>query len=132
MSSAKVAIGCGLSALVLSACGSTAKPVAGTISPTVTTVGHAKLDDPRNRHLACLRESKIPYSKVGRTWLQLGTAPSGPIVNFWPTPGGAQQAQMSGDVPNAEVIGNALLYPKQAADSMLGAIETCLSSGVKG
>jgi hypothetical protein len=132
MSFAKVAIGCGLAALVLSACGSTAKPAAGTIPPTVTVVGHAKVDDPRNRHLPCLLQGKIPATKVGRTWLQLGSPPAGPVVNFLPTPGGAQQAQISAEAQNAEVIGSALLYPKQAPDGMLGAIETCLSHGVKG
>lgn len=132
MSSAKVAVGCGLSALALSACGSSAKPVAGTISPTATTIGHAQIDDPRTKHITCLREHKLAAVKVGRTWIQIGSRPSGPVANFTPTPGSAQQAQISGQVTSAEVIGSALLYPKGAPDDQLKVIEDCLAEGVKG
>ncbi len=90
------------------------------------------MDDPRTRHLTCLRAHKLPVTPVGRTWLQIGTPPSGPRVNFTPTPGAAQEAQISGSVQGAEVIGSALLYPDQASDSLLKTVEDCLAEGVTG
>ena len=65
MSSAKLAIACGFCALVLSACGATNNPEAGAISPTATTAGRAKLDDPRTMHVECLQQAKIPVTEVG-------------------------------------------------------------------
>jgi hypothetical protein len=129
---AKVAIAGGLSALVLSACGNTAKPVAGTIPPTATSAGRALVDDPRMKHVTCLVQHKIPVTEVGRTWLQVGSAPAGPLVNFEPTPGAAQEQQISGQAQGAEVIGSALLYPKSGSDKLLQVIESCLAEGVKG
>jgi hypothetical protein len=132
MSFAKVAIGCGLSALLLSACGSTAKPVAGTIPPTATKAGHAQVDDPRTKHIECLVDHKVPATKVGKSWVQIGVGTGGPIVKFMPTPGAAQEAQISGSDQGAEAIGSALLYPKQASDRLLQVIEDCMALGVKG
>jgi hypothetical protein len=131
MSSAKLAIACGFVAVVLSACGATSNPEAGTISPTATTAGRAKLDDPRTTHVTCLRDAKIPVTEVGRTWLQIN-APGDPKVNFASTPGGAQWLQIDSQVQGAEVIGTALLYPERASDSLLTTIENCLDDGVKG
>jgi hypothetical protein len=132
MSFAKVAVGCGLSALALSACGTSANPVAGTIPPTASSAGHAQIDDPRTTHVTCLRQHRVAVAEVGRTWLQIGSPPSGPIVNFTPTPGSAQQAQISGQDGGAEVIGSALLYPQRAPDTLLQVVEDCLAQGVKG
>jgi hypothetical protein len=132
MSSAKLAIACALAAVVLSACGTKTNPMAGTISPTATTEGHAKIDDPRAAHVKCLREERIPVTEVGQTVLQVGASPSGPTVRFDPTPGAAQEDQIDGQVTGAEVIGSALLFPNQASDLLLGKIETCLAQGVKG
>ncbi len=132
MSSAKVAVGCTLVAALLAGCGNSAKPIAGTIPPTATTEGHARIDDPRTKHLTCLREHDVPVFKVGETWLQIGTPPAGPRVNFLPTPGAAQYAQISGQVEGAEAIGSALLYPDQAGDHELKIIEDCIAEGVSG
>jgi hypothetical protein len=132
MSSAKLAIACALAAVVLSACGTQTKPAAGTISPTVTSEGHAKIDDPRTKHVECLRQENIPVTEVGETGLQIGTPPSGPTVRFDPTPGSAQHDQIGGQVTGAEVIGSALLFPNQASDELLGKVETCLAQGVAG
>jgi hypothetical protein len=132
MSSLKVLVCCGFAAVALSACGSTAKSVAGAIPPTATSEGHAKIDDPRAKHVACLQQQKIPVAEVKRTWLQIGAPPSGPIVQFDPTPGAAQEAQISGRAQGAEVIGSSLLYPMQASDKELSVIEKCLALGVKG
>ena len=131
MSSAKVAIACGLSAVVLSACGATSNPEAGTISPTATTAGRAKLDDPRTTHVRCLQQANIPVTEVGRTWLQIN-APGSPKVLFSTTPGAAQALQIDSQVQGAEVIGSSLLYPGQASDQLLTTIENCLDQGVKG
>jgi hypothetical protein len=132
MSSAKLAIACALAAVVLSACGIKSNPTAGTISPTATKEGHAKIDDPRNIHIRCLKQDKIPVVKVGQTDLQIGTPPGGPTVQFAPTPGAAQHDQIDGAVTGAEVIGSALLFPNQASDQLLGRVETCLAQDVTG
>ncbi len=131
MSCAKLAIACGFVAVVLSACGAKSNPAVGTISPTAGSAGHAKLDDPRTKHAACLRQHKLPVTDVGRVWLQIN-APGSPKVLFTPTPGAAQAVQIDGQDPGAEVIGSALLYPEQAPDSELNTIEDCLDVGVKG
>ncbi len=132
MSSAKLAIACALAAVVLSACGTKTNPMAGTISPTATTEGHAKIDDPRTKHAECLRQEKIPVTDVGQSGMQIGKPPTGPYVRFVATPGAAQSAQIDGTVTGAEVIGSALLFPNQASDELLGKVETCLAVGVTG
>jgi hypothetical protein len=132
MSSAKLAIACALAAVVLSACGTRTNPPAGSISPTATTEGHAKIDDPRTKHIKCLKQDKIPVAAVGQTAIQIGAAPGGPYVRFVATPGAAQAAQISGSVTGAEVIGSALLFPNQGSDELLSKIETCLAQGVSG
>jgi hypothetical protein len=131
MSSAKLAIACGFVAVVLSACGATSNPEAGTISPTATTAGRARLDDPRTTHVKCLQQAKVPVTEVGRTWLQIN-APGSPKVQFASTPGAAQGLQIDSQVQGAEVIGSSLLYPEQASDQLLTTIENCLAQGVKG
>jgi hypothetical protein len=132
MSSPKLALACLPAVLVLAACGTKSNPPAGSISQTATTAGHARLDDPRPKHVACLRDHNIPVQDVGQTGLQIGTPPTGPTVQFTPTPGAAQADQIRGRAPGAEVIGSALLYPNQAPDTLLSQVETCLAKGVKG
>jgi hypothetical protein len=105
---------------------------AGTISPNATSEGHARIDDPRTKHVACLRQHRLPVIEVGRTWLQVGSAPAGPRVQFEPTAGAAQESQITGSVPGAEVIGSALLFPDQASDQELKVVEDCLAQGVSG
>lgn len=119
-------------AAVLSGCGSTAKPLAGTIRPGTTSAGHAQVDDPRAKHLTCLLQHGVPARSVGSTTIQIGALPAGPTVEFTPTPGSAQALQIDGQVQGAEVIGSALLYPHQASDDQLAPIESCLGIGVKG
>ncbi len=132
MSCAKVAVACALAAGLVAGCGNTAKPTAGSIPPTATSEGHARIDDPRIKHLTCLREHKLPVAEVGRTWLQIGPPGSGPRVNFQPTPGSAQEAQIANREQGAEVIGSALLFPDGAPDDELQVIEDCLAQGVSG
>jgi hypothetical protein len=130
MSSAKLAVAVALAALSLSACGSTAKPVAGT--PQAAIKSRQGVDDPRTKHLKCIRQDHLVVVPVGATGLQVGTPPSGPTINFEATPGAAQALQLEGKVTGAEVIGSALLYPNQASDSELQQVEDCLAVGVTG
>jgi hypothetical protein len=132
MSLAKLAGACALLALVLSACGTSSKPVAGSAAVVGKRAGRGVVDDPRTKHLKCLREHQIPAVKVGQTKLQIGTAPGGPTVVFAPTPGAAQRDQIEGQVVNSEVIGSALLAPNQASDRELKVVEDCLAQGVNG
>jgi hypothetical protein len=130
MPSAKLALVVGLSAVSLSGCGIAAKPVAGT--PKAVTTNHKAVDDPRKAHAQCLQAEHIPVTEFSGTWMQIGSKPSGPTVHFLPTPGAAQDAQISGQVESAEVIGSALLYPNQAPDGLLQKVESCVAQGVKG
>lgn len=130
MSSAKPVLSCLLAAISLSACGIAAKPEVG--SPGAQSRSLSGIDDPRGTHIACLQAEHIPVTTFGRVWMQIGTKPTGPTVQFTPTPGAAQEDQISGRVTNAEVIGAALLYPNQASDSLLGKVEACMAQGVKG
>ncbi len=137
MPSAKLAAAIVLSALSLSACGITSKPEAGT--PKAIANGHKGLDDPRTKHTACLTQEHIPFTLKQRTVagkalpsFQVETAPSGPTVSFEPTPGDAQGVQIQGEAQGAEVIGSALLYPNQAPDGLLSAVEGCVAKGVSG
>ncbi|MFL5861007.1 MAG: hypothetical protein ACJ780_09540 [Solirubrobacteraceae bacterium] len=137
MPSAKLAAAIGLSALSLSACGITSKPEAGT--PKAIANGHKGLDDPRHKHIACLRQQHVPFHLEQRTVagkvlpsFQVGTASSGPTVSFEPTPGDAQGVQIQGEAQGAEVIGSALLYPNHATDDLLSRVESCVATGVSG
>ncbi len=141
MSSAKryarrgpAAIALGAVALALSACGSTTKPIAGSAASLRAGAAgvHAKIDDPRLRHLACLQQHKLPVSEPGPTEIQVGPAGVGPLIAFTPTAGNAQADQIEGKDPGAEVIGSALLYPNQGSESELQTVETCTALGVSG
>jgi hypothetical protein len=130
MPCAKLAAAATLAALSLAACGSTAKPVAGT--PAADAKARKQVDDPRAKHVACLRGAKIPVVEVGQTELDVGTPPTQAKIVYTASPGSAQQAQIGGGAPGAEVIGSALLYPQRDSDAQLQQIEGCLTIGVKG
>jgi hypothetical protein len=130
MSSAKLVVLSLLAAVSLSACGIPAKPEVGSAGAQAKSANG--IDDPRVIHVDCLRAEHIPVTPFGRVWMQIGTKPSGPTVKFTPTPGAAQEEQISGQVTSAEVIGAALLYPNQAADSLLQKVEGCVAKGVTG
>jgi hypothetical protein len=130
MSSAKLALATGLAAISLSACGTAAKPEAGTLKAVTKT--HKGIDDPRKKHIQCLQQDHIPVTRVGSTGLQVGASPSGPTVTFTPTPGAAQESQIAGQAQGAEVIGSALLYPNQAPGELLTKVENCMAQGVSG
>lgn len=130
MPSPKPALAAGLLGLALAGCGIAAKPEVGT--PSAAVKNHKAVDDPRKTHVACLMQEHIPVVEFSRTWMQIGTKPSGPTVHFVPTPGAAQELQISGQVEGAEVIGSALLYPNQASGALLQKVETCVAKGVTG
>jgi hypothetical protein len=114
-------------ALLLCGCSSSVKP----------SQGRGKIDDPRTdvvNHFKCIQAHHLPAQKTGQVGIQIGSLPSGPTVQFLPTPGAAQAAQIEGQpqYQGAEVIGAALLYPHGASDTELTQIESCLASGVSG
>ncbi len=111
---------------LLSGCATTAKPLGGR-----GQVDSPLTNDP-NR-VACLRAAHLPVQEVGPGTLQIGPLPAGATVKFQPTAGLAEGLQLQGvrSAQGAEVIGAALLYPHQAPDWQLTAIENCLSVGVK-
>jgi hypothetical protein len=134
---AALAAVCAASALALAACGTTAKPLAGSPGVTKAPGIHGKVDDPRtnvHNHVACLKADHLAVRLVGQTDMQVGTAPSGPYVHFTPTPGAAQYDQISGTpkFQGAEVIGSALLWPNASSAKELQAVESCLAQGVSG
>jgi hypothetical protein len=133
MRSAKLAVACALAAFTVSACGSSAKPQAGTADVSVHKAGaRGVVDDPRVKYLKCLEATHMPVTERGTTDLLVGTPPNQVAATFAPTPGAAQDQQISGHTPGAEVIGSALVYPGTAPDSELQPIENCLAQGVKG
>jgi hypothetical protein len=122
-----------LAAIAVSACGSSAKPEAGT--PGAIATNRKNVDDPRTKHLTCLHQEHIPVRPVtigGLRGMQIGVRPTGPTVQFQPTPGAAQALQIAGKAQGAEVIGSALLYPNQASSNLLSKVESCVATGVQG
>ncbi len=136
MSAAKLSLACGLAAVSLCGCGIAAKPLAGTPNLASKPGTHAKVDDPRAKHLGCIVRAGLPARAFtaagGRPAIQVGSLPEGPTVVFYATPGAAQYLQIEGVAQAAEVIGSALLYPKLAPDKELSTIEQCLALGVTG
>ncbi|ERR1700759_4384000 len=123
----KSAVVAGLAVALLCGCSSSVKP----------PQGRGKVDDPRTNvvnHLKCMQSHSLPAQRVGQVGIQVGPLPSGPTVEFKPTPGAAQAAQIEGQpqYEGAEVIGAALLYPHGGTDAELTQIESCLASGVSG
>jgi len=136
MSLAKVAIVCGLVALLLGGCGIQSKPLAGTDLKRAHNY-YGSVDNPRADHVPCLRDAglSVHLYQSGRQRLpaiQIGTLPTGPTIIFYPTPGIAQGLQIMDQEQGAEVIGSALVYPNQASASVLRTVEQCTAIGVSG
>ena len=134
---AKVAVVCGLMALLVSACGVSSKPLAGTGNLNKVHSFYGVADDPRTPHTKCLKAAGVTfyeYTTKGQKYpaIQVGTLPTGPTIIFQPTPGAAQDVQITGQVQGAEVIGSALLYPNQASSKLLSIVESCTAVGVSG
>ena len=134
---ARLVLACAFAAVGLAACGTTAKPLAGTPGILHAPGNRAVVDDPRTRqsnHVACLQQHHLKVALVGQTDLQIGAPPSGPYVHFTPTPGAAQADQISGQpkFQGAEVIGAALMWPNEGSRTVLKEVEDCLAQGVSG
>ena len=138
MSLAKVAVVCGLMALLISACGIQAKPEAGTAHLTHYAGFHGRVDDPRLPQVSCLKSDKLPYREYYADGverlpaIQVGARAQGPTVIFYPTDGIAQGLQIMGQDTGAEVIGALLVYPNSSRPSELKKVEACAAIGVKG
>lgn len=136
MSRGKLLLACGVTALAVSACGMSAKPVAGTRDISQAKGNHAQVADPRTKHVQCLRSAGLPIhlfrASGARPAIQVGTAPTGPTVIFEPTQQAATGVQIEGQAQGAEVIGAALVYPNQASDGVLQQVESCMAIGVNG
>jgi len=132
----KLVMACGLTAVLLTACGIKAKPVAGSAHVDRAPGNHAVVDDPRPRHLKCLRRHGYKVREyrtaAGKPAMQVGTLPAGPTIVFESTDGIAQGLQIQGDAQAAEVIGPALLYPHLASAHEAYVVETCVAIGVSG
>jgi len=138
MSLAKVAVVCGLMALLISACGIQAKPGAGTAHLSHYAGFRGVVDDPRIPQVNCLKSDKLPYREYYADGvqhlpaIQVGARTQGPTMIFYPTDGVAQGLQIMGQETGAEVIGALLVYPNRARPSELTEVEACAAIGVKG
>jgi hypothetical protein len=136
MSRGKLLVACGLTTLSVSACGMSAKPVAGTPGISHAQGNHAQVSDPRTKPVRCLRSDGLPVNLFrasgARPAIQVGTAPSGPTVIFEPSQQAATSTQIMGQAQGAEVIGAALVFPNQASDSVMKRVESCMAIGVTG
>ena len=119
-----------VAALALTACGASTKPEAGTLK--AASASHKGIDDARTSHVQCLRSEGIPVTEFGRVWFKVGTGPGAPQVMFAPTPGAAQNLQITGQVTGAEMIGSAAVYPEQGSAGLLKKVEACVAKGVQG
>ena len=138
MSPVKVAVACGLMALLISACGIPPKPLAGTAHLRHYAGFYGLVDDPRIPQVKCLRSDKLRFREYYADGLQhlpaiqVGSRPHGPTMIFYPTDGIAQGLQIMGQDAGAEVIGALLVYPNQSGSTVLKKVEACASIGVKG
>lgn len=138
MSPVKVAVVCALTALLVSACGVPTKPLAGTHNIQQHHGFYGHIDDPRIKHVKCLRADKLHFheyytaTKQHLPAIQVGSLPEGPTIIFYSTAGLAQGRQLQGKDEGAEAIGSALLFPNGASDKMLSKVEACTAIGVSG
>jgi hypothetical protein len=140
MSRAKVAVVCGLMALLVSACGIQSKPEAGaTLKQFRKSPGNESLViDPRIKQNKCLKQDKLRYHDYYADGvqhlfaIQVGSSPAGPTLVYYPTAGAAQSMQVEGKETGAAVIGSWLVYPKHARIKLLNKIRVCAAIGVAG
>ena len=138
---AKLVTACGLTVALCAACGIKAKPLAGTLNIDRAPGNHAKAEDPRGKHISCLRHHYRKYHFQITEYLadgakqlfafHIGPAADGPNVVFEPTPGFAEGAQIEGG-HGFEVLGAALIYPNRATDREMKKVEYCVGIGVIG
>ncbi len=118
MSPAKVAVACGLMALLISACGIPPKPEAGTAHLRHYAGFYGHTDDPRIPQVSCLKSDKLRFHEYYADGvqhlpaIQVGSLPQGPTIIFYPTDGIAQGLQIMGQDAGAEVIGSSARLPE--------------------
>jgi hypothetical protein len=133
MSLVKVVVVCALAALFVSACGIQPKPEAGSTLTACKKSGNcqAQVDNPVRKQVKCLKQYKVKYrlyiTRKQLPAIQLGKAPEGPLMVFYPTAGIAQGLQIMGEEQGAEVINATLLYPNDATGKLLKEAEECAS-----
>jgi hypothetical protein len=134
---AQLAVTVGLMAVLLSACGISAKPQAGTANISKSHDFYGLVDHPYTLQVKCLKSDHVKFHKFLTTGqklpaIQVGSLPTGPTIVFEPTPGIAQGIQIQGGAEGAEAIGSALLYPNQAKNKLLTKVEDCAVAGANG
>jgi len=134
---AQLAVTVGLMAVLLSACGISAKPQAGTAHISRSHDFYGLVDHPYTLDVKCLKTDHVKFRKYltksqKLPAIQIRSLPTGPTLVFEPTPGIAQGIQIQGGAEGAEVIGAALLYPNQAKNKLLTKVEDCAVVGANG
>jgi hypothetical protein len=134
---AQLAVTVGLMAVLLSACGISAKPQAGTPNLSESHNFYGVVDEPWTSQANCLSNAHLKFHEYltpGQHLpaIQIGSLPTGPTMVFESTPGIAQGIQIQGGGQGAEAIGAKLLYPNQASNNVLTVAEGCASIGVSG
>ncbi|MDE3130992.1 MAG: hypothetical protein KGL16_07545, partial [Acidobacteriota bacterium] len=138
MSPAKVAVACGLVALLVSACGIPIKPEAGTAHLRQQAGFYGHTDDPRIPQVKCLRSDGLPFHQYYADGvqhlpaIQVGSRPQGPTIIFYATAGIAQGLQIQGKETGAAAIGSLLVYPNRAGGTVLSEVRACAAIGVVG
>ncbi|MGH2842170.1 MAG: hypothetical protein ACRDKL_01100 [Solirubrobacteraceae bacterium] len=147
MSRVKLALSASLMAVLLSACGIAAKPLAGSSSfKREKGAFYGRVQDLRIYPARCLKQDHLRFreydtpKRPGRynplelqlPVIQVGRLPAGPTLVFYPTPGIAQGLQIIGQEQGAEAIGTALLYPNRAGTHELDAVQACAAVRVSG
>jgi hypothetical protein len=129
----KVALPVVVAAIALSACGIQAKPEAGTANLDQQAGYHGAVSDPRGAAAACLTGQGLKISEYitrsDEPAIQVGTLPDGPTIIFQRSLEYTMGLVVSGQAVGAEAIGAALLYPNEASDTVLSAVEGCVSIG---
>jgi hypothetical protein len=133
----QLAVTVGLMAVLLSACGISAKPQAGTPHISKSSDFYGLVDHPFTLQVKCLKRDHVKFRKyltAGQKLpaIQVRSLPTGPTIVFEPTPGIAQGIQIQGGAEGAEAIGAALLYPNQAPNKLLTKVEDCAVAGANG
>jgi hypothetical protein len=122
MSVVRIAVASALAASAVAGCGGINGPANG----------RGVIDDQRTLHTRCIAKAGMRVADVGVAGVQVGDPAVGAKIQFLQTPGAAQAVQIQGSAQSAEVIGAALLYPRQTPDDQLQTIEACLTIGVTG
>jgi hypothetical protein len=135
MSLVKVTVFCGLTALLISACGIQSKPEAGSSLAALKKSGdwYGRIDNPALHQVKCLKTDKVKFrlhytAKQHLPVIQIGTASKGPMMVVYPTGGIVQGLQIMGEEQGGEIINQVLLYPNQTTGKLLKKAEACAAA----